>query len=78
MQLRMMIISGACSGINYNIISTILTLVFFFVYVALSNTLDAAIVFPAISLFNVLRQSMIIFPYVLVSCGRAAGSLSTL
>lgn len=78
LQLRKMIIFGAWSGICYNSIPTILTLVVFCVYVALGNTLDAAIVFPAISLFNVLRPAMIIFPYVLVSCARAAASLSRL
>lgn len=73
-----MIIFGACSGMFYNSIPTILTLVIFCVYVAFGNTMDAAIFFHAISFINVLRPEMTILPYVLVSCACATASISRL
>lgn len=76
--LRKMAIVQACSSVVYTGVPTLLTLIVFTVYVLIGNTLDASVVFPAITLFNVLRPAMVILPYVLVSSARAAASLSRL
>lgn len=77
-ELRRMLIYESWSGVMYNGVPVILTLVVFAIFVLLGNALDAAVIFPAISLFNILRPAMIIFPYVVVNCARAAASLSRL
>lgn len=77
-ELRKMVILQAWSSLCYMALPTVLTLVVFTTFVIMGNELDAAIVFPAITLFNVLRPAMIILPYVLVNAARAAASLSRL
>lgn len=77
-ELRNMAVLQAWSSLCYMAVPTILTLVVFTAYILGGNSLDAAVVFPAITLFNVLRPAMIILPLVLVNCARAAASLSRL
>lgn len=76
--LRSMAMYDAVSSVTYTSVPTCLTIIVFAVYAVLGNTLDAAIVFPAITLFNILRPAMIIFPYTLVDAARAAAALSRL
>lgn len=76
--LRNMTLYGVLSSVLYTGVPTSLTLIVFAVYAVLGNKLDAAIVFPAITLFNILRPAMVIFPYTLVNAARAAAALSRL
>ncbi len=75
-KLKQMAIFTAWSGITYTAIPTVLTIIVFAVYILLGNPLDSAVIFPAITLFNVLRPAMIIFPFVLVNCARASAGLA--
>lgn len=76
--LRSMTLYGVLSSVLYTAVPTSLTLIVFAVYTILGNRLDAAVVFPAITLFNILRPAMVIFPYTLVNAARAAAALSRL
>lgn len=55
-------------------IPVLLALVSFVTYVLVGGSLDAAVIFPAIALFNVLRPSMILLPNVIISCTRAVAA----
>lgn len=57
---------------------TALSLVTFVTFAMLGNRLDAAVVFPAIALFNVIRPPLLIFPNTVVNVARAAASLDRL
>lgn len=57
-------------------IPTFLSLAIFTTYALLTTNLDAAVIFPAIALFNILRPPLLIFPYTAVSCARAAASMA--
>lgn len=57
-------------------IPTLLSLITFGTFVLVGGTLDAAIVFPAIALFNVLRPPMLILPSTFVSVARSAAAAS--
>ncbi|CAN8073100.1 unnamed protein product [Agarophyton chilense] len=59
-------------------LSTALTVVAFAAYVALGHPLDAAVVFPAIALFDIMWPAMLYFPRVLVNLAKSISSLSRL
>lgn len=57
---------------------TMMTVTVFFAYALTDRMLDAAIVFPAIALFNVIRPSLLFFPSVLNMTARTCASLPRL
>lgn len=77
-ELRCMAIFMALNTVTYAAVPTVLTITVFATYSLLGNVLDAAAIFPALVLFNILRPAMAIFPSSLVSAARASASLSRL
>lgn len=59
-------------------IPTVLTIIAFSIYALIHGALDAAVVFPSIALFNVIRPSLMFLPNILISTARAGASLSRL
>ncbi|PXF43436.1 Multidrug resistance-associated protein 1 [Gracilariopsis chorda] len=59
-------------------IPTVLTIIAFSIYALNTGSLDAAVVFPSIALFNVIRPSLMFLPNILISTARAGASLSRL
>lgn len=76
--LRGMTVVQAWSSLFASGLPTMLTVVVFVTYVLQGFALDAAIVFPAVALFNVIRPGLLIFPNMLVQAARAAASVSRL
>lgn len=76
--LRKMALTQAWSTSIVLSLPVMLTVVAFVTYAATGRALNAAVVFPAIALFNVVRPSMIFFPNTIISSARAAASLNRL
>lgn len=73
----MMLMQASCSFLISSL-PTSLTIVAFVVYALAGNTLNSAVVFPAIALFNILRPPLLFFPSTIINTARAAASLSRL
>lgn len=70
--------AGLLSAANMTQVTSlpiVLSTTAFLTYALLGNRLDAAIVFPAIALFNVLRPPLLILPNVIVSISQASASV---
>lgn len=70
--------AGLLSAANMTQVTSlpiVLSTTAFVTYALLGNALDAAIVFPAIALFNVLRPPLLILPNVIVSISQASASV---
>lgn len=76
--LRKMSLTQAWSTTIVSSLPTMLTIVVFTAYAATGRTLNAAVVFPAIALFNVIRPPLLFFPNTIINAARAAASLSRL
>ncbi|CAN8074321.1 unnamed protein product [Agarophyton chilense] len=77
-QLRKMALLDAWNSVLVTSLPTILTIIAFTTFALFNNVLDAAIVFPAIALFNVIRPSLLFLPNILISTARAGASLNRL
>jgi len=70
--------AGLLSAANMTQVTSlpiVLSTTAFVTYSLLGNRLDAAVVFPAIALFNVLRPPLLILPNVIVSISQASASV---
>lgn len=70
--------AGLLSAANMTQVTSlpiVLSTTAFVTYALLGNALDAAVVFPAIALFNVLRPPLLILPNVIVSISQASASV---
>jgi len=70
--------AGLLSAANMTQVTSlpiVLSTTAFVTYALLGNRLDAAVVFPAIALFNVLRPPLLILPNVIVSISQASASV---
>lgn len=70
--------AGLLSAANMTQVTSlpiVLSTTAFVTYAVLGNRLDAAVVFPAIALFNVLRPPLLILPNVIVSISQASASV---
>lgn len=70
--------AGLLSAANMTQVTSlpiVLSTAAFVTYALLGNRLDAAVVFPAIALFNVLRPPLLILPNVIVSISQASASV---
>lgn len=76
--LRKMAFVQAWNSMLVSSLPTALTIVAFTAFAATGKPLDAAVVFPAIALFNVIRPPLLILPNILINSARAAASLSRL
>eukprot|EP00178_Gracilaria_changii_P002467 TRINITY_DN1365_c0_g1_i1.p1 TRINITY_DN1365_c0_g1~~TRINITY_DN1365_c0_g1_i1.p1 ORF type:complete len:1373 (-),score=181.48 TRINITY_DN1365_c0_g1_i1:480-4598(-) len=76
--LRKMAFLDAWNSILVTSLPTILTIIVFTAYAVFVHELDAAVVFPSIALFNVIRPSLMFLPNILISTARAAASLNRL
>lgn len=59
-------------------LSTTLTVVAFAMYVLLGHALDAALVFPAIALFDIMWPALLFFPNIITDLGKTIASLARL
>lgn len=76
--LRKMAITQAWSSTIVSSLPTMLTVAVFVAYALSGRPLDAAVVFPAIALFNVVRPPLLFLPSIIISAARAGASLSRL
>ena len=76
--MRKMAITQAWSSTIVSSLPTMLTVTVFVAYVLTGRVLDAAVVFPAIALFNVIRPPLLFLPSIIISAARAGASLSRL
>ncbi|KAI0557230.1 ABC transporter [Gracilaria domingensis] len=76
--LRKMAILDGWNNVLVFSLPTILTIIVFTAYALFAQGLDAAVVFPAIAPFNVIKRSLMFLPNILISTARAAASLNRL
>lgn len=76
--LRKMALTEAWNSTIVSSLPTMLTIVAFVAYAISGRELNAAVVFPAIALFNVIRPPLLFLPNTIINAARAAASLSRL
>ena len=63
----------AAGNSSYSVLPVLVSATCFTVYAVMGYTLTAAVAFPALALFNVLRFPLLMVPRQILRCARAGG-----